>query len=143
VDRQIGGINDGYTTTTEMIKLFEFFWIQKNYHGAAFRNCLAVALTHFGIMRGENVREMELADLHMVDLENEGVNCMAMVMIIKNGKTNQVNRMEVAACLRNKEVQICPVSTFAIYLFWRFHVENEPFPDFTTSKNWFFIKVLC
>jgi hypothetical protein len=25
--------------------------------------------------------------------------------------------------------------------FGRFHVENETFPDFTTSKNWFFIKV--
>jgi hypothetical protein len=37
IDRQIGGINDGYTTITEMIKLFEFFWIQKNYHGAGFQ----------------------------------------------------------------------------------------------------------
>jgi hypothetical protein len=34
------------------------------------------------------VREMELADLHMLELPNEGLNSITMVMIIRNGKVN-------------------------------------------------------
>lgn len=29
-----------------------------------------------------------------------------------------------------------------MYLFWRYHVENEPRPDFSESRNWFNIKLL-
>lgn len=29
-----------------------------------------------------------------------------------------------------------------MYFFWRWHIDNEPFPNFTISKNWYNIKLL-
>ncbi|KAG2213362.1 hypothetical protein INT47_009035 [Mucor saturninus] len=47
----------------------------------------------------------------------------------------------IIGCIRSTQVEICPIMIFGLYLFWRFHVQNEPFPDFTTSENWYRIKL--
>ncbi|ETO67568.1 hypothetical protein F444_15520 [Phytophthora nicotianae P1976] len=50
---------------------------------------------------------LELADLHSIPLENEGYNpcrALVMVMVMGQGKTNQVGRVEVGACMRHKNL---------------------------------------
>ena len=60
----------------------------------------------------------------------------------RQGKTNQFGRIEYGAFIRSKEFRICPFGMSAFYLFWRFQIGNEPFPDFTTSGNCFDVKLL-
>ncbi|CAN6669543.1 hypothetical protein TRVA0_041S01332 [Trichomonascus vanleenenianus] len=35
-----------------------------------------------------------------------------------------------AGLLRNRNVEVCPISAIAIYLFWRYNLSGERFPDF-------------
>ena len=87
---------------------------------AGLRNRAGFTVGHHGPMRGENIRGLELSDLHFVDLENEGPveHCLAVLCTLNQGKTNQVGRMEYAAFFRNKEVDLCPVGGLAFYLFY-------------------------
>jgi hypothetical protein len=39
-------------------------------------------------------------------------------------------------------VEICPHGMLGFYLFWRWHVDGEEFPNFTSSERWYPIKVL-
>ncbi|KAJ8537451.1 hypothetical protein ON010_g13147 [Phytophthora cinnamomi] len=94
-------------------------------------------------MRGESARMLELADLHSILLENEGYSPgRALVMVMRQGKTNQVGRIEFGACMRSKYVEICPHGLLGFYLFWRWHIDGEPFPDFTSSESWYPTKLL-
>ncbi|OWZ02399.1 hypothetical protein PHMEG_00026051 [Phytophthora megakarya] len=142
-DRGTDTMLDGYTTTEQIENIAVFFWGNSREPGTSFRNLHAFLLSHYALMCGESTRRMELADLHSIVLENEGYSaCRVLVMIMRQGKTNQVGRLEVGECMRNKLVQICPHGLLDFYLFWRWHVEGEPFPDFTRSENWYPIKLL-
>ena len=44
---------------------------------------------------------------------------------------------------RNKNVQYCPVGAVALYLFYRFHVEMESWPDFSDRLAWYSTKLLA
>ncbi|KAJ8576337.1 hypothetical protein ON010_g2882 [Phytophthora cinnamomi] len=111
--------------------------------GKRLRNLLAFLLSHYALMRGESARMLELADLHSILLENEGYSpCRALVMVMRQGKTNQVGRIEFGACMRSKYVEICPHGLLGFYLFWRWHIDGEPFPDFTSSESWYPTKLL-
>ncbi|KAL3675821.1 hypothetical protein R1sor_025769 [Riccia sorocarpa] len=94
-------------------------------------------------MRGESIRGMELPDLHSVLLDKEGYSqCYALILVMRQGKTNQFGRLEVAACLRNRKVSICPFGALGFYLFWRWHMQGEDFPSFARSSDWYNIKLL-
>lgn len=43
---------------------------------------------------------------------------------------------------RNKEVQYCPVGGVALWIFYRYHIMNEPWPDFTCPLVWYRTKLL-
>src|SRR5947199_8917722 len=43
---------------------------------------------------------------------------------------------------RHKDVRECTASAMAFYLFLRFHVANEPWPDFSDMVRWQKIKLL-
>jgi hypothetical protein len=141
-DRGAGTMLDGYTTTDQLRSISRFFWNNFREPGVRLRNLLAFLLSHYALMRGEASRKMELADIHCVKLENEGYSpCRAVVMVMRQGKTNQVGRIEVGSYLRNKCVELCPHGLLAFYLFWRWHVDREPFPDFTSSERWYPLKL--
>jgi hypothetical protein len=44
--------------------------------------------------------------------------------------------------MRNVDVRICPVGAIALYFFERFHVDNEVFPTFESSQDWYDIKFI-
>ena len=56
---------------------------------------------------------------------------------ISFGKTNQHGKIEYGSSIRHKKVELCSVGALAVYLFSRFHFENEAFPDFSERKNWY------
>lgn len=72
-------------------------------------------------MRGHNTRSMELLDLHCVELNNEGPSkCLAVVILLDNGKPNQSGRVETAGMIRSKNVLECPVFAMAAHLFYMY-----------------------
>jgi hypothetical protein len=143
VDRGIGTLVDGYTTTEQMVNIAEVFWKRSRDFGQNLRNLCAFFLSHYALLRGETVRNLDLADMHSVQLENEGFSiCHAVVFVVRQGKTNQFGRSEFGAFIRSKDVRICPFGVCAFYLFWRYHLENEAFPEFQSNEDWFDIKFL-
>ncbi|SAL97782.1 hypothetical protein [Absidia glauca] len=144
-DRGEGTLADGYTTNDQVANVINFYWTRTSHHGEHLRGGLAFLLSHYLLLRGESIRKMELSDIQTVNLENEGVrssiDCPALVMIMRQGKTNKNNRLDTAGCIRNARVEICPFMALGVYFFWRFHVENEPFPDLVASRNWYPVKV--
>lgn len=53
------------------------------------------------------------------------------------GKTNKEGRKELGCAIRHKDVQVCPVSSFAFYLLFRFEIENERMPNFSSRRSWY------
>lgn len=140
-DRGVGTIMDGYTTTDQIANIVSFYFEQKTVKDL--RSSLSFLLSHFCLLRGESARKAELPDLQVVNVEGEGAgSCPAIVLVMRQGKTNKFGRLEIGACLRNKRVEICPFMMLGTYLFARFHLEGEPFPTFEQSSDWFNIKVL-
>ena len=143
VDRGIGTLLDGYTTTEQMAQLADVFWERTRDFGLNLRSLCAFFVSHYALLRGETVRNLDLADMHSVLLENEGFSvCNALVFVVRQGKTNQFARTEFGAFIRSKDFRICPMGACAFYLFWRYQLENESFPEFRKSEDWFNVKFL-
>lgn len=141
VDRAANTYSDGYTTTEELLQFSDYYFGLNT--SEDLRNCLAFFLAHYLLLRGHNARSAELADIQMIHLQNEGpTECPALVMVMHNGKTNKHGKTELTGCIRNKLVELCPIMMFSSYMFQRFHNENEPMLTFTTSGEWFGVKVL-
>lgn len=141
-DRGLSTLVDGYTTTDEIASLSYYYISQNTFHDL--RNCTAFILSHFCLLRGESARGAELPDLQVVNLEQEGPTrfCPALILVMKNGKTNKSGRLDIGSCIRNVDIRICPFMVTSMYFFSMFHVDCKPFPDFTRSENWYFTKLL-
>lgn len=140
-DRGLGTLVDGYTSESQISDIVRFYFSEKT--GTDLRNSVAFLLSHFCLLRGENARQAELPDLQTVMLDREGPSqCPALVLLLRQGKTNQFGRIEVSACLRNSNVEIYPFMALGCYFFWRWHIDAEPFPSFERSADWFNYKVL-
>jgi hypothetical protein len=74
------------------------------------------------VTRGESKRDVELADLIMIDLENEGPRpedlAPRVIMTMRQGKRNQHGKIEYMGCIQNIDPVICPLSALAFYLFY-------------------------
>ena len=60
------------------------------------RDRLSFLLSHYALLRGELARGMELADIQSINLDGESSNgiCPALILILRQGKTNQFGRYE-------------------------------------------------
>jgi hypothetical protein len=126
----------------------EYFW---SYGGDStmnafkgLRNRLAYLLSEQGLVRGENIRDLELPDFFSVEYDDEGPSiCTAMVILKGQGKTNQFGKPFFSGYYCHTNVQFCAVSTTAFFLFYRYHVMNEQFPDFSIPQRWYDIVMFC
>jgi len=139
VDHGIGTMLETYTA--EELEQMALFFFNKN-SLAGLQNHAMYFISHSTLMHGQLVRKMELPDIHTVTLLSEGVTpADVLICISNNGKTNQFGKLEFFAYLRAKNVVTCPVSAVAFFLFFRYHVDNEPFPDFSQRENWYDFKL--
>ncbi|OAD67628.1 hypothetical protein PHYBLDRAFT_118157, partial [Phycomyces blakesleeanus NRRL 1555(-)] len=68
----------------------------------------------------DNMKKVEFADLQTVMLDcEEPSKCPAFVLVLKQGKINQFGQIELAACLQNSKVEICPFIALGCYFFWK------------------------
>jgi Centromere DNA-binding protein complex CBF3 subunit, domain 2 len=97
-DRALGTLLDGYNSD-QMAKVVRFGWDgwqdpnTKRVIPATIESHLRTSVdflfSHSMLLRGENIRMAQLADLFTIELENEGPTpCQILFLIINNGKTN-------------------------------------------------------
>lgn len=135
VDRCSGTLKDGYEDG-DLENLSDYWMQQDSSYGL--RNRFDFLVGHAMITRGENRRAMQFPDLFTLVLENEGPQvCTALLVLIDKGKTNQTSRNEYGACLRNSNVKLCAIGSLSFYLFWRWNMENEGFPDLSCRQFWY------
>ncbi|OJZ79825.1 hypothetical protein ASPFODRAFT_148575, partial [Aspergillus luchuensis CBS 106.47] len=82
--------------------------------------------------RGEaSRRSLQFADLFTIPLKNEGPTpCFPMIMIMDNGKTNAMGRLEYNSVIRHRNPMVCTMAHTAFYLFFRWNIGREPVPQF-------------
>ena len=137
IDKGIGTLADGYRQA-DVLRIANYFFEQGSLLGL--RSRLDFLLGHAMLCRSEDKRNALLANLCMYELEDEGpTRCHAIVLNLTQSKTNQEGRNEVGVTVRHKDVAQCPVGALAFYLFHRFHLFGEDFPDLSTNQAWYSI----
>ncbi|KAF1315209.1 Short-chain dehydrogenase, partial [Globisporangium splendens] len=139
-DRGLGTVLDGYNV--EDMKALSSFWLSQQ-SGAALRDRVDFLLGHALLARGESGRYIQFPGLLTLSLSDEGPqHCTPLVVIMTKGKTNQHGRAEYGAAMPFKKVLLCPANAVTMYLFWRWHVDLEPFPVCQNRKAWYDIRLL-
>jgi hypothetical protein len=108
------------------------------------RTLLDFLVGHFFLVRGEQRRMAELADMFVMQLPTESTSqeCWCWVMAFDNGKTNSSGKKQYLGALRNRDFRICPIGALAVYMFTRFHVKKEAWPSLRSLEDWDRIKFL-
>ena len=80
----------------------------------------------------------ELPDFFTVEMEDEGPShCVALTVLKGRGKMNQYGKPVFSGYYRHSDVRLCSVSAVALFMFFRYHVSKEPFPDLSCSQQWY------
>ncbi|KAG2219717.1 hypothetical protein INT45_006049 [Circinella minor] len=109
VDRATSYIVNGYSTNKEVAAIAKSLYnspAQQYKH--SFRNSISFLMVHFLLLRGDNVRKLEFADLQFPELPKVGAvdgTYPAMLFLFTSTKTNKTNKKETLACIRNKMVE--------------------------------------
>ena len=108
------------------------------------RTLLDFLVGHYFLVRGELRRVAELADMFVMHLPTESTSqeCWCWILVFDNGKTNSSGKKQYLGALRNRDFRICPIGALAMYLFTRFHVKKEAWPNLRSPKDWDRIKLL-
>ena len=144
-DRMVGTIKDAYSPA-KIPEHTRCAWELKE-KACGLRTSVDFLFGNHMLLRSSNRRPIELADCFCLECPNEGVQVhnnptYAFVVVMNQGKTNQNGRIEYGACLRHRDPYACLVGQLAFWLFFRWQVEREPFPDFSRPEKWYNIKVL-
>ena len=84
-DRGVGTFADGYLSSEELATISNEFLNSSASIGL--RDRCAFLLAHYAMVRGENIRNLELADLLTMELPNEGPDtCTALVLMMLQGE---------------------------------------------------------
>ncbi|EAS32210.3 uncharacterized protein CIMG_13776 [Coccidioides immitis RS] len=143
VDRGAGTLLDGYHEK-DIVRLVEYCWQgwSESKKGQSvephLRTAVDFLMGHSMLLRGESRRTAQLADLFTLELTNEGPTpCFPMVLIMGNGKTNQMGRIEYATVMRHRNPLLCTMAQTAFYLFYRWDIVREPPPQFHNRQDWY------
>ncbi|KJZ68407.1 hypothetical protein HIM_01944 [Hirsutella minnesotensis 3608] len=144
-DRMVGTIKDAYSPA-KIPEHTRCAWGLKE-KACGLRTSVDFLFGNHMLLRSSNRRPIELADCFCLECPNEGVKVhnnptYAFVVVMNQGKTNQNGRIEYGACLRHRDPYACLVGQLAFWLFFRWQVEREPFPDFSRPEKWYNIKIL-
>jgi len=144
-DRAAGTLQDGYDEA-RMADAIRFCWRphdSKTSTEPLLRTAVDFLLAHNMLLRSEARRIAELPDFFTLPLPNEGPTpCFAMIMIMDNGKTNQLGRLEYGAVMRHRNPLLCTMAHMAFYLFYRWNVAGEPSPTFRQRQRWYNIHLI-
>ncbi|KAL3258479.1 hypothetical protein ABHI18_006016 [Aspergillus niger] len=107
------------------------------------RTVVDFLFSHHMITRGQSRRSLQFADLFTIPLKNEGPTpCFPMIMIMDNGKTNAMGRLEYNSVIRHRNPMVCTMAHSAFYLFFRWNIGREPVPRFRRRPQWYNLHLL-
>lgn len=110
-------------------------------HTVGLRDRSIFATLHYGCLRAQSARYLELSHLQIRKIPDQGSSeCWALILVLNQGKTNQVNRKEEASMIRCADANTCAIGALAFWLFWRFVIKNEAFPSLD-NNDWYTKKV--
>jgi hypothetical protein len=101
-----------------------------------------VLLGYATVTQGESRRGVQLANLILIELENEGPkpnkSAPCMIMSMRQGKQNQHSKVEYIGCMQNADPILCPLSALAFYFFNRWGKDSaKEFPSFRQPKDYY------
>ena len=113
----------------------------------AMKQVLLYSLPHYMLLRGQQIRHLELCDMltmKYANKRNPDNPHIALCFSTKEGKTNAKADRHYSGSMRHRNIEDCSHRVSAFYFFMRFHISGEDPPDFSARKNWYNIKaVLC
>ncbi|KAE8212281.1 hypothetical protein CF327_g4070 [Tilletia walkeri] len=99
-------------------------------------------IDHAIIGRSEDLRDRELSDFYACELpESRPQPCPIIVATQLSSKTNKEARPERGIAARHKDVEVCPVGAFGMWLLQRFGGKDGA-PDFSSRDTWYHLKLL-
>jgi hypothetical protein len=142
-DRGSDGIQAGYSPD-EWLRIQDLLLSGAAYTPQNLRTRVDLLFGHYYLLRGENRRKMELADLSLLDYPPvEGPTpCRCLVSLLQDSKMNQIARKEFMGAIRHKDPLFCTQGALAQLLFYRWHIAGEAPPSFRSRRDWYRIKVL-
>src|SRR5204863_8811673 len=113
------------------------------------RTWMDLLMGQYMLLRGEDRCRTKFPDLSIVDSLNEGVKGHIPMLYLRLGQgkvrsfsfaltfgqTNQEGKAQYGVAFRNKD-RYCPVGAVALWLFHRFHILSEPWPNFSNRLEW-------
>lgn len=141
-DRAMGTVLDGYTLS-QFKDACELSLAQNNNHEQWLRTRLDFLIGHYFCTRSEDRRSMEMCDMFVLTLDNEGPQlCPVMVATFSQGKTNKHGHLAQMGAMRSKEVSLCVLGATAQYLFYLWEIAGEAFPRFNQRSDWYNKKLI-
>jgi hypothetical protein len=147
VDRGENTIKDSYLPS-QIPDHTRAVWQHPNL-ALALRTQVGFLLGSHMLLRSSNRLPLDLSQCFYLDLENEALQngqaklpARIQVVCMNYGKTNHHGNKEYGAAMRYRDPLCCLVGQLAMWLFYRWHIENEAFPTFIASENWYNIKML-
>lgn len=144
VDRGKHTLIDGYSNSAEFRAICDYFWSAEA-GKSGIRNGSMFRYSHYGVLRGQNVRIGELADTFSWKIPADDAPHItppiALMMSMRQGKTNQFGKLEYCSMVRARDVNVCGVSGYAFHLFDRFQLRGESLPIIEDPAQWYFDKV--
>jgi len=84
-----------------------------------------------------------LSEIGHKHYSGEGVSGAHLLRTVwRKSKKNQFGKVQQNALLRHSSVISCPFGTLALYFFYRFHIQGDPWPDFSEASHWYDLYVL-
>ena len=151
---------DGYNEETQLRNVLFYYWEHSKLE-TGLRNNLCFLISHSTLLRGDNIRRLELADLFCIKLANENnaeiltyivdksklysrivLNISEQHLLIHSAKTIKDGEKNFTFSMRNKLPEFCALGALGFYFFYRWHLSGESFPCFDSNKDWYDIKVI-
>src|SRR5205809_2247868 len=108
-----------------------------------FRTLVDILLGHYMLTPCGEWRVVEISGLFIFEFKGEGfIRCMLLIFTTRAGKQNQHGRLETIGALRHKKPLVCMLGGLAFYLFYRWDLGDEPFPDFSKRSTWYSIHLI-
>lgn len=142
-----GTMRDGITTFAELKDVSEalLYTPAGRLCATGLRDRSMQLVLHHAMMRYGNVHTLRMSHLFCVNLPYHSFNgeCLGLMAVTSEGKTNRTGRKDLTGMLRNKDPYICPVGAWALYLFERFQLRAEVMPDLTDRRAWYGMPAFC
>lgn len=137
-----GGVFDDLLDRDELAELTDDGLERNSYDGI--RDRLMIAMTRHADVRGENLRNLKLTELHKIKLVSLKVPVHFIAI------TGQLTRNDLVGVMRNAKLEGCAIGALALYLFCKFEMKADHglnrngsgnFPDFTSVQGWEHLKL--